>query len=270
MLLRTAGPDVEGDDGQDPAPTAMKAMALATEDAARAVAGVTNSEGAGVSAGRSVVALATSHGFCRGYTTSGYGLSASVVAGSGSEMQRDYAHHGVRHHEDLDDPERLGRLAGERAVARLAPTKLASGSYPVVFDPRVGSSLLGHLLGAITGSAITRKTSFLLDREGEQIFRPGIVIRDEPLRPRGLRSKPFDGEGLATKTLDLVSDGRLIGWLLDSASARFGRKADRLAPGQRLRASARAAADGPRIARRERPAGRGRHQCRHAARHDFA
>jgi PmbA protein len=220
LLLRDGGVDVEGDDGADPAPTELKQRALAIEDAARSVPGVTNSEGAGVSAGRSVTALATSAGFCRGYTTSGYSGSASVIAGSASGMQRDYASHNVRHYAELDDPETLGRLAAERAVARLNPAKLGSGTMPVLFDPRIGSSLVGHLISAITGSAITRKTSFLLGKEGEAVFAPGITIRDDPHKSRGLRSKPFDGEGLATRPSNLIEDGRLTGWLLDSASAR--------------------------------------------------
>jgi len=220
LLLREAGVDVDGDDGEDPLPTELKARAIAIEEAARAVSGITNSEGAGISAGRSVVALATSHGFCRGYSTSGYSGSASVIAGAGANMQRDYAQHSVRYYADLDGPEEIGRLAGERAVARLDPAKLASGAMPVVFDPRVGSSLIGHLASAINGAAITRRTSFLLDKEGEQIFAPGIVIRDNPHLARGLRSKPFDGEGLATQPRDIVADGRVTGWIMESASAR--------------------------------------------------
>jgi PmbA protein len=219
-LLRGEGPDVEADDGRDPSPAELKERALAIEEAARGVAGVTNSEGASVSAGRSVVALATSHGFCRGYSTSGYSGSASVVAGTGSAMQRDYEHHSVRHYEDLEESERIGRTAGERAVARLNPERLPSGSMPVLFDPRVGSSLVGHLVSAITGPAIARKTSFLLGREHEALFGAGVTIRDDPHRRRGLRSKPFDGEGLATRPTDIVAGGRLTGWLLDSASAR--------------------------------------------------
>jgi PmbA protein len=219
-LMRDAGPDVDADDGRDPSPAELKQRALQMEDAARAVPGVSNSEGAGVSAGRSVFALATSHGFCRGYTTSGYGASASVIAGSGSDMQRDYDSHSVRHYADLDHPETLGRTAGERTVRRLNPAKIASGVMPVIFDPRVGGSLLGHLLSAITGSAIARKTSFLLGREGELVFPEAITIRDNPHKPRGLRSKSFDGEGIATRPSDLVAEGRLTGWLMDSASAR--------------------------------------------------
>ncbi|HEY5721800.1 MAG TPA: metallopeptidase TldD-related protein [Allosphingosinicella sp.] len=219
-LMRDSGPDIEGDDGADPDPAEIKARALAIEEAARAVAGITNSEGAGVSSGRASMALATSHGFCRGYSSSGYNAGASVIAGEGASMQRDHASHHVRHYSDLDPPEALGRLAGDRAVARLDPARLSSGAMPILFDPRVGSSLIGHLISAITGSAIARKTSFLLGKEGEPIFAPGITIRDDPHRRRGLRSKPFDAEGLPTKAGNLVEQGRLTGWLLDSASAR--------------------------------------------------
>jgi PmbA protein len=219
-LLRGSGVDVDGDDGADPSPPELKRLALAIEDAARSVAGVTNSEGAGASAGRSVVALATSHGFCRGYGTTGYNGMASVIAGTGGGMQRDYAYHSVRHFADLEAPDAIGRRAGERAVARLNPGKLSSGPMTVVFDPRVGGSLVSHLTGAMTGTAITRRTSFLIGRDGEAIFGPGVTIRDDPHRPRGLGSKPFDGEGLPTRPTDLVAGGVLGGWLLDSASAR--------------------------------------------------
>ena len=220
MLLRGPRPDVDADDGQDPLPAALKERALAIEESARAVAGVTNSEGAAVSAGRSVVALATSHGFCSGYSTSGYSGSASVIAGVGSGMQRDHASHSVRHLADLDEPATLGALAGTRAVARLRPGRPASAAMPVIFDPRVGSSLVGHLISAMTGAAIARRTSFLLGHESDRLFAPGITIRDDPHRQRGLRSKPFDGEGLPTAPRDLIADGKLTGWLLDSASAR--------------------------------------------------
>jgi PmbA protein len=143
-----------------------------------------------------------------------------VIAGTGSGMQRDYATHSARWYGDLDDAEALGRLAAERALARVGPGKLPSGTMPVVFDPRVGTSLLGHLIGAINGGAIARKTSFLLGRESEPIFPETITILDDPHRRRGLRSKPFDGEGLPTAPRNLVEAGRLTGWLMDSASAR--------------------------------------------------
>ncbi len=220
LLMTGPGPDLDSDDGGDPSPLELRERSGAIEDAGRGVAGITNSEGAGVSAGRSLFALATSHGFCRGYSATGYSASASLIAGAGSEMQRDYAYHSVRHYSELDDPETLGRRAAERAVARLRPTKLPSGTMPVLFDPRVGNSLLGHLTSAIGGPSITRRTSFLLDKEGERLFGEEVAIRDDPHRPRGLRSKPFDGEGLPTRPVSLVEAGRLTGWLLESASAR--------------------------------------------------
>ncbi|MFC0305414.1 TldD/PmbA family protein, partial [Rhizorhabdus histidinilytica] len=204
----------------DPAPAELRERAEAAEAAARAVEGVTNSEGAGASASRTVIALATSTGFARGYSNSGYGCSASVIAGEGGGMQRDYAYHSARHLADLEDAAAIGARAGDRAVRRLNPGKLSSGAMPVVYDPRVGSGLLGHLAGAITGSAVARRTSFLLDRLGEQVFAKGIVVRDDPLRKRGLRSKPFDGEGLPTRACDIIADGVLTGWIMDSASAR--------------------------------------------------
>jgi len=219
-LLKGEAVPIDGDDGADPAPAALKDIALAAEDAARAVAGVTNSEGAGASAGRTFMALATSTGFARGSVTSGYGCSASVIAGEGAAMQRDYSYHSTRHMIDLDAPEEIGRRAGDRAVARLNPGKLPSGAMPVVFDPRVGTSLLGHLAGAITGGAIARRTSFLLGKLGERIFPAGITIRDDPHRLRGLRSRAFDGEGLPTQPMDIVADGVLTTWLIDSASGR--------------------------------------------------
>ena len=212
-------PALDIDDGGDVDPAALKLRALAAEDAARAVAGVTNSEGAGAGASRSTFALATSTGFTRGYAGTGHSLSASVLAGTGSGMQRDYGYHSVRHLSDLDVAEALGRVAGERAVAKLDPVRPASGPMPVVFDPRVGNGLLSHLIGAITGGAIARKTSFLLDRLGEEVFAPGITVVDDPLRLRGLRSRPFDGEGLPTAETVMIDKGVLTGWIMAVAAA---------------------------------------------------
>ncbi|WP_166038260.1 metallopeptidase TldD-related protein [Sphingosinicella sp. YJ22] len=220
LLFRGDLLPLESDDGADPSPAELKQRALAMEAAARGVAGVTNSEGAGVSAGRSVFALATSHGFCRGYHSSHYSAGVSVVGGEGGAMQRDHASHNARHFADLDGPETLGRLAGERTVKRLNPGKLASGVMPIVFDPRIGGGLVGHLVSAMSGPAIARRTSFLLGREGEQILPEGLSVIDDPHRIRGLRSRPFDGEGVATARRALVDNGRLADWLLNSASAR--------------------------------------------------
>ena len=219
-LMRGTAPLLDIDDRGDVAPTALRETALAAEDAARAVPGVTNSEGGGASASRSIWALATSHGFAGSYATTGYGLSASVIAGEGAGMQRDYAFHSARHIAHLESPAEIGSRAGARAVARLNPGKVASGAMPVVFEPRTGAGLLGHLSGAISGQAIARKTSFLLDALGTRVFAAGVRICDDPHRPHGLRSRPFDGEGLPVSPLSIVEDGMLETWLLDSAAAR--------------------------------------------------
>jgi PmbA protein len=219
-LLRGDAPAIDSDDSADPSPADLKERAMAVEDAARAVSGVTNSEGGGMSAGRTVIALATSAGFARGYSTSGYGIWASVLAGTGSDMQRDHASHSARHYADLDSPDAVGRLAGERTVKRLNPGRLASGTMPIVFDPRVGGGLIGSLIGAMNGPAIARRHSFLIGREDEALFAEDIVIVDDPHRPRGLKSKPFDGEGVATAARRLVDGGRVTGWLMTAASAR--------------------------------------------------
>lgn len=211
---------IDGDDNANPDPAILREMALEAEDAARAVSGVTNSEGGGASAGRSIVALATSHGFSGAYSTSGYGVSASVIAGEGDGMERDYAYHSTRHFEDLDSPQDIGQKAGKRAVSRLNPVEFESGAMPVVFDPRVSSSLLGHFVGAIAGSSIARKTSFLQDALDTQVFDSAINIIDCPHRKRGLRSKAFDGEGLPTAKTKLIDNGRLTQWIMESASAR--------------------------------------------------
>lgn len=204
----------------EPSPEVLRAWATEAEDAAREVAGVTNSEGGSASFGHSVFALATSHGFAGGYEASDVSMSASVLAGEGGSMQRDYEWRSARHPSDLPSPAAIGRSAGERAVARLNPGRLASGPMSVVFDPRVGGSIVGHLVSAMTGSSIARRSSFLLDRLEQDLFDPSITIVDNPLRPRGLRSRPFDGEGLACAPRKLVEGGRITGWLMDSASAR--------------------------------------------------
>lgn len=220
LLLRTPLPQLDLEDHAEPSPQDLLARALAAEDAARAVAGVTNSEGGSASLARRVMALATSHGFTAGYGGTSHGISAVVIAGAGDTMQRDYGWRSARHQADLPNPEEIGQLAGTRAVARLNPGRLKSGPLPVVFDPRVGGSLIGHLAGAMSGSAIARRASFLLDRGEDQLFAKGITIVDDPLRQRGLSSRPFDGEGLPVSRRELVSDGRLTGWLMDSAAAR--------------------------------------------------
>jgi PmbA protein len=220
LLQRGDFPAVEGFDPREPDPAELRARALEAETAALAVAGVTNSSGAGASASASTIALATSGGFSGAYRSSGHSCSAGVIAGDGASMQRDHAWHSVRFLDDLDAAAEIGRTAGERAVARVNPTRPRPGKYPVLFDPRVSSSLLGHFAGAISGSSIARKTSFLQDKLGAAVFAGGVTIVDDPLRPRGLRSRPFDGEGVRVSRGELVSGGILNSWIAESASAR--------------------------------------------------
>ena len=219
MLERDA-PAIDAFDPVEPDPAELRAKALEAEGAALGVNGVTNSSGAGASASATTVALATSGGFASAYRASGFGCSASVVAGEGASMQRDHAYHSARFRAELEDAAEIGRKAGERAVARLGPTRPRPGKYPVIFDPRVSSSLLGHFSGAISGASIARRTSFLQDKLGAAVFAGDVTIVDDPLRPRGLRSRPFDGEGVRVSRRELVSGGMLNGWIAESASAR--------------------------------------------------
>ncbi len=203
-----------------PSTDALRGWAAEAEDAARAVPGVTNSEGAGAGAGYDLIALATSNGFRGAYASTSVSLSASVIAERDGQMERDYAYHSVRHPGDLDSAQLIGREAGERTVKRLGAIKPESAVLPVIFDRRVSGSMIGHLLGAISGQSIARKSSFLQDSMGKQVFAGTIDIIDDPLRVRGLRSRPFDAEGLATSQQSLVKQGVLQCWLLDLASAR--------------------------------------------------
>lgn len=208
------------DDETEVNPDALRKRALEAESAALAVPGVTNSSGASASQMTAVISLATSNGFAGAYRASRHGCSVAVVAGEGSSMQRDHDWHSMRHLEDLDPASSIGSEAGRRAVAKLSPVRPRPGVYPVIFDPRVSGGLLSHFASAIAGSVVARGTSFLQDSLGEEIFGPGIAINDDPLRPRGLRSRPFDGEGVRVAAIEVVNDGRLAQWIAESASAR--------------------------------------------------
>ena len=199
---------------------ALIARAEAAEGAALAVPGVTNSEGGSAGFGRTEMFLATSAGFAGHSARTYHSHSASVIAGAGTGMQRDYDYHGAVHLADLDDPAVIGHSAGERAVSRLNPTRPKTGPMPVVFDPRVSGGLVGHLSGAINGGSVARGTSFLKDRMGQRLFRAGVHVKDDPWRVRGSRSGVFDGEGVPTKPLTLIEDGVLTTWILDGRSAR--------------------------------------------------
>jgi PmbA protein len=194
--------------------------ALAAEAAALSVPGVSNSEGAEAGAGLDIYAIAGSNGLRQTYSRSWHSISVAVLAGQGTEMERDYNYASSVYSEDLDDAEAIGRRCGERAVRRLHPRKASSAQVPIVFEPRVARGLLGHLAAAINGSAVARGTTFLTGKLGEPVFTPGITIVDDPLRRRGLRSRPFDGEGIASSRRAIVEDGLLKTWLLDLRSAR--------------------------------------------------
>jgi PmbA protein len=218
--LSTRGQELDMIDADVPSGDDLVAMARTCEDAARAVKGITNSEGAEAGWSRTQVALAASNGFSGAYARTDFSVGVSVIAGEGQDMESDYDYSQAVFRSDLEDPATTGASAGKRAVSRLGGRKMPTTEAPVVYDPRVASGLLGHLAGAINGPAVARGTSFLKDSLDTPVFAPGITIVDDPHRPRGLRSKPFDGEGLANEKLNLIEDGVLKTWLLDLASAR--------------------------------------------------
>jgi len=219
-LLARDFPALDLEDPAEPAAETLVAWARDAEAAGLAVPGVTNSEGGGASYSRSAIALATSSGFYGAYAGTSHSVGVAVLAGEGVGMERDYDHASARHASDLKAAAAIGKHAGEKAVRRLNPRKVKSQAVPVVFHAEEAAGLLGHFAGAISGASIARGVSFLKDRMGEAVFAPGVSIIDDPHRLRGLRSKPFDGEGVANKRRALIDQGRLTTWLLDCASAR--------------------------------------------------
>ncbi|HEY5167204.1 MAG TPA: TldD/PmbA family protein [Pseudolabrys sp.] len=219
-LLAHDFPDLDLIDHDLPTVKQLEALARAAEQAGFAVKGVSKSGGASASAGIGGMVLVTSHGFRGAYLGSRHGVSMTAIAGTGTGMERDYDYSSALHAADLESPEKIGRTAGERAVERTNPRKVSTRKVPVVFDPRVAGSLVSHLASAANGASIARKTSILMDKMGAKLFADGVRIIDDPLRKRGLRSRPFDGEGVASAKLALVEDGVLRSWLLDSATAR--------------------------------------------------
>jgi len=219
LLARTI-PELDLLDPDLPSVERLEEIARAAEAAALAVKGVSKSGGASASAGIGGMVLVTSGGFTGAYLGSRHGASVEAIAGNGTGMERDYDFSSALHASDLMAPDAIGRAAGERAVRRLNPKKVATKRVPVVFDPRLAGTIVAHLASAINGSAIARKTSFLKNRMGERLFAPGITIIDDPLRRRGLRSHPFDAEGVAGERRALIADGVLTTWILDCATAR--------------------------------------------------
>src|SRR3954467_10522897 len=219
-LLARDFPELDLLDPKIPSVAELERRAQEAEAAGLAVKGVSKSGGASASAGIGGMVLVTSTGFHGSYLRSSQGFSMTAISGEGTGMERDYDYTSAPHASDLESPERVGRVAGERTVARANPRKVETCKVPVVFDPRVSGSLVGHLVGAINGASIARKTSFLKDRLGEQLFEKNIRIIDDPLRVRGLRSQPFDAEGVKVKKLAIIDQGVLTSWLLDCATAR--------------------------------------------------
>jgi PmbA protein len=219
-LLARNFPALDLLDPDMPSIDVLEGRAHEAEAAALAVTGVTKSAGASASAGIGGMVLVTSHGF-RGTTiSSSHSIAMSAIAGTGTGMETDYDFTSTLHAADLESAQKIGRGAGERAVRRLNPRKVTTRRVPVVFDARISGSLVGHLTSGANGSAIARKTSFLKDKLGGQILPRGLDIVDDPLRKRGLRSRPFDAEGVGARVQKIVEDGVLKTWLLDSATAR--------------------------------------------------
>ena len=219
-LLAHDFPDLDLLDRKVPSTAELEQRAMEAEAAALAVKGVTKSGGASASTGIGGMVLVTSTGFHGSYLRSSQSISTTAISGEGTGMERDYDFTSALHASDLDSPAAVGRKAGERAVARSNPRKVETCKVPVVYDPRVAGSMIGHLVGAINGASIARKTSFLKDRLGEQLFSKNIRVIDDPLRVRGLRSQTFDAEGVKVKKLALIDGGVLTTWILDSATAR--------------------------------------------------
>ncbi len=208
------------DPSPEPGPAALEQDALKAEAAALGVAGVSQVQTAGAGYGRQRFHLAATNGFSGGYARTSRELHCVAISGEGAGMERDYHADSRVFQSDLQNPEEIGRIAGERAAERAGGRKPGTGTFPVLFHERVAGSLLGHLLGAINGGAVVRGATWLRDAMGEQVLPKGLSLTEDPHRARVSGSRPFDGEGLPTARRDIVSDGVLQGWVLDLATAR--------------------------------------------------
>ncbi len=213
-------PDLDLFDPTEVSSDTLTEAALAMEAAALDVAGVTNSSGAGASAGMGGLVLVTSHGFSGAYSASRFGRSVSAIAGEGTKMERDYDYDSRLYFAELRDAAEIGRTAGERAVKRLNPRQAPTAkNVTVVFDPRMARGIAGHIAGAINGASVARKTSFLRDKMGKQVLKAGLSVTDDPLVVRGSSSRPFDGEGVRGERLVMIEDGVLNHWFLSTSTA---------------------------------------------------
>ncbi|EHS53576.1 peptidase U62 modulator of DNA gyrase [Rhizobium sp. PDO1-076] len=213
--------DLELYDPTEVSSDSLRESALAMEEVARSVSGVSNSLGAGASAGMGGLVLVTSHGFSGSYAASRFSRSVGVIAGEGTKMERDHDFDSRLYYADLDDAEVIGRRAAERAIKRLNPRQVPTASnLTVIFDPRVARGFVGTIAGAINGASVARKTSFLRDKMGQQVLKAGLNVTDDPLKVRGSSSRPFDGEGVSGERLTMIEDGVLQHWFLSSSAAR--------------------------------------------------
>jgi PmbA protein len=219
-LAKGPYPDLDLIDAYEPTAEALETQGRLAEEHARAVKGVTNSDGGSASWSSSRWSLVTSAGFHGTHAATAHSISASAIAGEGSGMERGGEGRSTRHFGDLPAAGDIGMEAGRQAVARLNPRKIASTTAPVIFENRLAMSLIGPLLSAISGPSIARGTSFLKDKLGQRIFAQGINLTEDPHRVRGLGSAPFDDEGVATQARALIDDGVLTTWLLNTSSAR--------------------------------------------------
>lgn len=208
------------DDRPPPAPPELLDRALRAEAAALAVAGISMVESASAAVSHRRLWLAATNGFSGGYGRSGHSVSAVAITGEGLGMERDWAGESRVWAADLPPPEEIGRRAGERTVARRGARKPPTGAFPILYDERVASSLIGHLLSAVNGAAVARGASWLRDALDQPVLPPGFDLTEDPLLPRYPASRPFDAEGLATRARAIVADGVLQGWTLDLATGR--------------------------------------------------
>ena len=220
LLAKAPHRDLDLYDPTEPSPESLETLARTAEASALSTQGVTNSDGGSAAWSSTQWQFMTSAGFYGQHKSSGFSISASVIAGEGAQMERGGEGRSTRWQSDLPEASEVGFDAGRRAVARLGARKIASTTAPVIFENRLAISLFGPLIGAISGPSVARGVSFLKDKLHQKVFAPGIRISDDPFRLRGLGSSPFDDEGVAGQTMDLVSDGVLNTWLLNTASAR--------------------------------------------------
>ncbi|WP_292289085.1 TldD/PmbA family protein [Marivita sp.] len=204
----------------EPSPADLEQDARNAESAALAVDGITQVSAASAGYGSQAIHLAASNGFSGGYQRSSRSVSCVAIAGTGTGMERDYDGDQRIFQTDLRSAQDIGKTAAERTVERMNPRKPKTGAYPVLFDERISSSLIGHLLMAINGASIARRSSWALDLLGKEVLPQGLSLTEDPHRVRVGGSRPFDAEGLATQKRDIVRDGVLTGWTLDLATAR--------------------------------------------------